>query len=299
MAKQALQTLKSWFIRGAKPTAQQFSDVFDSFVHKDDAISQQKVENLGSTLTQMQADIDTAVKIADPSKYMGVSGIASQANQMWCRIARIKIELPSANNYSEYQETCTFVGSIDVMSQCTNPYAFQSHYIQSGRLLLKVSWSHPHRNIEVELKLVDAVSLTPEQIKVIEITHDADERVEELDVWIRTSYMHDRFFYFYKTNVQYSDVLSFTAIEAESPVYEGDLPSGVSFTPTDGTEDKSLVVDFTSQTTVSISHTLNKYPSVTIVDENGCQILADVCYNSRSSITVTFSEPMSGSIYFN
>lgn len=60
MAKQALQTLKSWFIRGAKPTAQQFSDVFDSFVHKDDIIPQNKVEELSQTLTQVQQDVDAA-----------------------------------------------------------------------------------------------------------------------------------------------------------------------------------------------------------------------------------------------
>lgn len=60
MAKQALETLKSWFKRGAKPTQQQFSDAFDSFVHKDDMIPQNKIDELGNTLRQLQQDVDAA-----------------------------------------------------------------------------------------------------------------------------------------------------------------------------------------------------------------------------------------------
>ena len=50
MAIQTLQTLKSWFVRGAKPTQQQFGDAFDSFVHKSDMIPQNKIEELSNTL---------------------------------------------------------------------------------------------------------------------------------------------------------------------------------------------------------------------------------------------------------
>lgn len=60
MAKQALNTIKSWFKRGAKPTQQQFSDAFDSFVHKDDMIPQNKIDELGNTLHQLQHDVDAA-----------------------------------------------------------------------------------------------------------------------------------------------------------------------------------------------------------------------------------------------
>lgn len=301
MAKQTLQTIKNWFVRGAKPTQSQFSDTFDSFWHKDEAISQSNVENLGAILTSMQSDIDAAVKIADPSKFMGVSGIASSASQMWCRIARIKIELPSESDYSSYQSKCTFVGSIDVMSQCTNPYSNRDHYMQAAKLLMKIVWRHPRTEAEVELRLNEAVAIDNTQFKLIEITHDIETRTEVLDLYIRTSYIFDRFFYFYKTNVQYSDILTFTAIEAETPIFENNLPvgTGVTFVPTDGTEDKHVAIEFANKTSVSITHTLNKYPSVTIVDEDGYQILADVQYNSISNIQVTFTEAMSGNIYLN
>ena len=72
MAKQSLQTLKSWFIRGAKPTAQQFSDAFDSFVHKDDMIPQNKIEELSQTLTQVQQDVDAA--FSDSIEEVNVNG---------------------------------------------------------------------------------------------------------------------------------------------------------------------------------------------------------------------------------
>jgi len=62
MAKQTLQILKSWFVRGAKPTQQQFSDVFDSYVHKDETIPQEKVEHLGETLNQLQESVTTALE---------------------------------------------------------------------------------------------------------------------------------------------------------------------------------------------------------------------------------------------
>lgn len=62
MAKQTPQTIKSWFTRGAKPTQQQFSDVFDSYVHKDETIPQEKVEHLGETLNQLQESVTTALE---------------------------------------------------------------------------------------------------------------------------------------------------------------------------------------------------------------------------------------------
>lgn len=74
MAKQSLQTLKSWFFRGAKPTAQQFSDAFDSFVHKDDMIPQNKIEELSQTLTQVQQDVDAA--FSDSIEEVKVNGVS-------------------------------------------------------------------------------------------------------------------------------------------------------------------------------------------------------------------------------
>ena len=74
MAKQTLQILKSWFVRGAKPTQKQFSDTFDSFVHKDEMIPQNKIEELSETLQQVEETVNGAItgQITDV-KFGGVS----------------------------------------------------------------------------------------------------------------------------------------------------------------------------------------------------------------------------------
>lgn len=73
MARQSLATIKSWFKRGAKPTQQQFSDAFDSFVHKDDLIPQEKIEDFADTITQMQHDVDDA--FANSIEEVKVNGV--------------------------------------------------------------------------------------------------------------------------------------------------------------------------------------------------------------------------------
>ncbi|WP_051221223.1 RES family NAD+ phosphorylase [Eremococcus coleocola] len=48
-----------------------------------------------------------------------------------------------------------------------------------------------------------------------------------------------------------------------------------------------------------INHSLNKYPSVTIVDTSGNLVIGNVHYISTSKIVVKFSAPFSGVAYLN
>lgn len=43
-----------------------------------------------------------------------------------------------------------------------------------------------------------------------------------------------------------------------------------------------------------IDHNLNKYPQVTIIDDEGNQVEADVLYGTLNQVTVMFAEPQSG-----
>ena len=63
MATTALQTLKSWFVRGAKPTAAQFASAFDSFWHKLESIPISAIESLQSELNAKASttDVNTAL----------------------------------------------------------------------------------------------------------------------------------------------------------------------------------------------------------------------------------------------
>lgn len=66
------------------------------------------------------------------------------------------------------------------------------------------------------------------------------------------------------------------------------------------TGDKHFV--FTKSTPDSvweITHNLDKYPSVTVVDSAGSVIIGDITYTSKSALTVTFSAAFSGKAYLN
>lgn len=88
MARQSLATIKSWFKRGAKPTQQQFSDTFDSFVHKDDLIPQEKIEDFADTINQMQHDVDNA--FANSIEEVKVNGVPLEKDGK-----SVNIEIPT------------------------------------------------------------------------------------------------------------------------------------------------------------------------------------------------------------
>ena len=48
-----------------------------------------------------------------------------------------------------------------------------------------------------------------------------------------------------------------------------------------------------------VTHTLNKFPSVSIVDSAGTQVNGQVTYNNTSQITITFSSAFSGEAFLN
>lgn len=49
----------------------------------------------------------------------------------------------------------------------------------------------------------------------------------------------------------------------------------------------------------SITHNLNKYPSVTIVDTANSEIIGEVVYNNNNTLTLTFSASFSGKAFLN
>lgn len=59
MAQQTISTLKSWFVRGAKPSESQFSDFIDSFRHKSTNILISEVTGLQESLNAASVPIET------------------------------------------------------------------------------------------------------------------------------------------------------------------------------------------------------------------------------------------------
>lgn len=48
-----------------------------------------------------------------------------------------------------------------------------------------------------------------------------------------------------------------------------------------------------------VTHNLNRYPSVSVVDSSGNLVTGEVRYTSVNSVTITFSAPFSGTAYLN
>lgn len=48
-----------------------------------------------------------------------------------------------------------------------------------------------------------------------------------------------------------------------------------------------------------IIHSLNKFPSVNIVDSAGSNVIGDIAYTNANSVTVTFNGSFSGIAYLN
>ena len=56
---------------------------------------------------------------------------------------------------------------------------------------------------------------------------------------------------------------------------------------------------FTSASTVSVTHNLDKYPAVTVIDSAGDEVMEDIQHASSEAFTVTFSAPFSGTVFCN
>lgn len=49
----------------------------------------------------------------------------------------------------------------------------------------------------------------------------------------------------------------------------------------------------------NVTHNLNKYPSITVVDSSGSAMIGDTQHTSLNTVTITFSAAFSGEAYFN
>ena len=55
----------------------------------------------------------------------------------------------------------------------------------------------------------------------------------------------------------------------------------------------------TSSSVWTINHSLEKFPSVTVVDSGGSIVLGEITYTDDNNITLTFSAAFSGVAYLN
>lgn len=64
--------------------------------------------------------------------------------------------------------------------------------------------------------------------------------------------------------------------------------------------DKNFVyVQATSSNIWEITHNLNKYPAVTVVDSGGSVVVGEIVYIDENNVRITFTSAFSGKAYFN
>lgn len=64
--------------------------------------------------------------------------------------------------------------------------------------------------------------------------------------------------------------------------------------------DKNFVyVQATSSNIWEITHNLNKYPAVTVVDSGGSVVVGEIVYIDENNVRITFVSAFSGKAYFN
>lgn len=64
--------------------------------------------------------------------------------------------------------------------------------------------------------------------------------------------------------------------------------------------DKNYVYEWaTLESSVTVNHNLGKYPSVTIIDTAGSEIIGDITYVDENTVTLSFSAPTRGKACFN
>jgi hypothetical protein len=73
----------------------------------------------------------------------------------------------------------------------------------------------------------------------------------------------------------------------------------VDWTPLNLLGDKNFVQNFSSATSVTVTHNLGKYPAVTVVDSANDEVEGEVEHISVNELVVTFSAPFSGKVVCN
>lgn len=85
MAQTAINTIKQWFKTGSKPTQEQFWSWMDSYLHKDEIIPQENIQNLNTTLSS-KADADQLANKANAD----ATGLTEEQVAEWQKALGIK-----------------------------------------------------------------------------------------------------------------------------------------------------------------------------------------------------------------
>lgn len=103
-----------------------------------------------------------------------------------------------------------------------------------------------------------------------------------------------------------ADIEVETAIRNHDELFHRDYPDQHPISAITGLEEALLNADKTfvfeqgiASDTWNITHNLNKYPSVTVVDSAGNEVIAEVVYTDTNNCVVTMTAAFKGKAYLN
>lgn len=185
------------------------------------------------------------------------------------------------------------VAMFHIMRCNTMPYSNRSSLgVKEATIFVSLSSIHTDDNTQ-EILFESSYGILQEEVMLIKTEHTSSKLTYELYAKV---FIKDRFFFTCRWNQLDKDNVSVILGKVSDELVGGFNPELPVFYPVAGATREYTIVE---QTTVQLAHQLNKYPSVTIVDTDGDQVLADVHYDSRSEITITFQESFSGTIILN
>lgn len=263
-----------------------------------------------TNMLDIVSDGGGGVPSGNGGKFVGVTGIRTGNEKLWLRIAQFQFTCSNIQSEPLKKNLC-FDAIMDLTKQNTNPYSFDYNE-QSARLSIHIQIPYitdtytypldpgPHYT-QCEMALLDNVNFTVHDFRMVEAAHVvADgEAYVYCDLYVKANTVFDRFFYTYVSNEK-ADVygrIAVVPVIAEDAV---NVPygTGINWKPK-LFSNSYYTQEFTSVDTVSVQHYLNKFPSVTILDSANRQILGDVQYIDENSLTVTFTEAITGKIICN
>ncbi len=204
----------------------------------------------------------------------------------WAKIAQFNIAVGSNIGHN-------LVAMLHLMRCNAMPYSHREHLgVKEATIFLSLCSIDTGGNLQ-EMVFDSSYGILQDEIKLIKTAHTKTLLTYELYARV---YSKDRYFFTCRWNQLDKANIGVVPGKESDELVGGFDPGLPVFYPVSGQTSEYSIVN---ETMVQINHLLNKYPSVTIIDNDGNQVLADVHFDSRSQITITFTESFSGTVVLN
>lgn len=202
----------------------------------------------------------------------------------WAKIAQFDIVCGQNLGYE-----C--IAMFHVMRMQTVPYSFRSDLgVQEATIYAAVSSLHKYGEHSVNMVIDGGSGISKDDIMLIR--QEYTESKQTFCLWLKLTF-NMRGFFVGRWNQLDKNTVNVTLGTVDDALVGGFNPTLPTYYPElAGVKEYEVV----QEDVVIINHNLAKYPAVIIMNSDGEQVLADVKYNSRSQVEITFTELFTGTI---